>query len=78
MSAQIPMATLEPLEVATKLGIPLHAIAVRLDVTDRWARELVRNPRHRRRVLLAELEIALEHLRFEASVASLFTRGVPL
>jgi hypothetical protein len=36
-----------------------------------WARQLARNPRHARRVFIAELEAALEQQRFELALEGL-------
>jgi hypothetical protein len=51
---------LQPLEIARRLDVPLRAISIRLGITERWLRELARNPRHARRVRVAELQAALE------------------
>ena len=65
------IAPLEPLEIARRQGIPLREVAVRLGVTTDWLRHLARNPRHARRVRVAELEAALEQQRLELSLESL-------
>jgi hypothetical protein len=75
MPAQTPLPELEPLEITRRLGIPVDQVALRLDVTTCWARQLAKNPTHRRRVLIAELEVALEHIRLAASLASMLPSG---
>lgn len=60
----------DPIELAKAFGVPQTAFALRLHVTPDWARRLAADPRHRRRVLVAVLEAALEKER----LAHLFER----
>jgi hypothetical protein len=53
-----------PLELAKVFGVPQTQVALRLGVTPDWARRLARNPRHARRVRVAELEAILAQERF--------------
>jgi len=55
---------LTPLDIAKHFNVPLSEVSVRLGVTMDWARQLARNPRHARRVFMAELAAALEQQRF--------------
>ena len=75
MATQAPLPPLQPLEICRRLGIPIDQVALRLDVTTCWTRKLAQDPRHRRRVLIAELETALEHVRLAASLASMLPPG---
>lgn len=68
MSRPIPP---KPLELAKALSVPQYEIAVRLGVTTDWLRRLARNPRHTRRVRVAELEAALAQERLALSLESL-------
>ena len=61
----------KPLELAQSLGVPPYEIAVRLGVTTDWLRRLARNPRHTRRIRVAELEAVLERERLALSLESL-------
>lgn len=49
-----------PLELAKIFRVPQIEIAVRLGCTPSWIRVLARDPRHARRIRLAELEAILE------------------
>ena len=51
---------LDLLSLRKQLGIPPHAVAARLGVMSDWYRQLAKNPKHYRRVLLATLEAAIE------------------
>lgn len=62
---------LKPLEIARRQGIPLSEVALRLRITPDWLRRLASNPRHTRRVRIAELEAVLEHERLAQTVESL-------
>lgn len=71
MSTRAPFAPLQPLELTRRLGIPLDEVSLRLRVSENWLRQLAKNPLHRDRVLLAELEVATEHVRLKTSLSSL-------
>ncbi len=60
-----------PLEIAKSLGVPQAEIAARLGVTLEWLRHLARDPRHTRRIRVADLEAVLEQQRLELSLESL-------
>ncbi len=60
-----------PLELARYFGVPLGEVSVRLGVTRDWLRHLARDPRHSRRIRVAELEAVLEQQRLELSLESL-------
>jgi hypothetical protein len=60
-----------PLEIAKSLGVPQADIAARLGVTSVWLWRLAKDPRHTRRVRVAELEAVLEQQRLELSLESL-------
>jgi hypothetical protein len=62
------MPEIEPTLLAQLLRVPQRDVAVRLGITSSWARQLSRDPRHTRRVLLAVLEAAVERLRLEEIV----------
>lgn len=62
---------LRPLDIARSLGVLQRDVACRLGVTTDWLRRLAKDPRHERRVRVAELEVALEHERFALTVHSL-------
>jgi len=51
---------LPPLEIARRLQVPLREVSLRLGVTERWLRQLARNPQHFRRVRIAELQAVLD------------------
>lgn len=72
MSKSIP---LKPLALARSLGVPQRDIALRLGVTTDWLRRLATDPRHIRRVRVAELEAVLEQERFALTVESLIAPG---
>jgi hypothetical protein len=61
----------KPLELAHSLGVPPYEVAVRLGITTDWLRRLARNPRHTRRIRVAELEAVLERERLALSLESL-------
>lgn len=52
-----------PLTLAKMLGVPQIEVAFRLRVTPDWLRHLARRQNHRRRVLVAVLETALQQER---------------
>jgi hypothetical protein len=52
-----------PLEIAKLLGVQQEEVAFRLRVTPDWLRHLARRQDHRRRVLVAVLEAALQQER---------------
>jgi hypothetical protein len=52
-----------PLELAKLMGVPQAEIARRLRTTPDWMRQLARRKDHRRRVLVAVLEAALQQER---------------
>jgi hypothetical protein len=56
-------ATSSPLALAKILGVPQTEVAFRLRVTPDWPRHLARRKDHRRRVLVAVLEAALQQER---------------
>ncbi len=58
----------DPGLLAQLLGVPKRDVAVRLGVTSSWVRQLAKDPRHSRRVLVAILEAAVERLGFEETV----------
>ncbi len=60
-----------PLEIAKSLGVLQTDIAARLGVSLAWLRHLAKDPRHKRRVLVAELEAVLEQQRLELSLEGL-------
>ena len=62
---------LKPLEIARRQKIPLSEVAIRLRVTPDWLRRLARDPRHARRIRVAELEAVLEQERLALSLQSL-------
>jgi hypothetical protein len=66
---------LEPLEICRRQRIPLDQVALRLRVTPDWLRRLARNPKHTRRIRVAELEAALEQERLALSLQSLLPEG---
>ena len=59
---------IDPGLLAHILRVPQRDLAVRLGVTSSWVRQLARDPRHTRRVLVAVLEAAAERLRLEEAV----------
>ncbi len=59
---------IDPGLLAHILCVQQRDLAIRLDVTSSWVRQLARDPRHSRRVLLAVLEIAADRLRLEEAV----------
>ncbi len=61
----------KPLELAQTFDVPPYEVAVRLGVTTDWLRRLARNPRHTRRIRVAELEAVLERERLAISLESL-------
>jgi hypothetical protein len=63
--------TLEPLDIARSVGVPLADVAMKLRVTPDWLRKLARDPKHRRRVFVAELETLLEREKLALSLESL-------
>ena len=66
---------LKPLDIAKYFGVPLTEVSLNLGVTPDWTRHLARNPRHRRRVFVAELEAVLEQQRLELALESLMRSG---
>ncbi len=62
---------LKPLEIARRQKIPLSEVAIRLRVTPDWLRRLARDPRHARRIRVAELEAVLEQERLALSLQGL-------
>jgi hypothetical protein len=62
---------LKPLELAKSAGVSPREIALRLGITRDWLRRLADNPRHARRIRIAELETVLEHERMAETVESL-------
>ncbi len=62
------MKPIDPIILAQLLGVRQREIAARLDVSSAWIRLLCRDPKHHRRVTLAILEAATEHLRLEEAV----------
>jgi hypothetical protein len=52
-----------PLQLAKMCGVPQTEVARRLRVTPDWMRQLARRQNHRRRVLVAVLEAALQQER---------------
>jgi hypothetical protein len=62
---------LPPLEIARRLQIPIREVSLRLGVTQDWLRRLARNPRHARRIRVAELEAALEREQLALAVEHL-------
>jgi hypothetical protein len=59
----------DPNLLAALLRVPQRDLALRLGVTSSWVRQLARDPRHSRRVLVAILESAAEKLRLEEAIA---------
>ena len=59
------------LTLAKSLGVPQYEIAARLGITEEWLRKLAKNPRHARRVRVAELSACLEQERLALSLESL-------
>jgi hypothetical protein len=72
MASHIPF---EPLDIARSAGVPLADVAIKLRVTPDWLRKLAKDPRHRRRVFVAELETLLERERLALSLESLVPGG---
>jgi hypothetical protein len=68
----VPLA---PLEISRRQRISLDEVALRLRVTTDWLRRLARNPRHARRIRVAELEAALEQEKLYLSLQSLLPEG---
>jgi hypothetical protein len=62
---------LPPLEIARRLQVPFKEVSLRLGVTQDWLRRLARNPRHARRIRVAELEAALEREQLALAVEHL-------
>jgi hypothetical protein len=62
---------LKPLELAKIFGVTRREIALRLNVTPDWLRILAENPRHTRRIRIAELEAILDYERMAETVESL-------
>jgi hypothetical protein len=63
--------TLKPLELAKNFGVSRREIALRLGITPDWLRRLADDPRHARRIRIAELEAILEQELTAATVESL-------
>jgi hypothetical protein len=57
------MHTISPLQIAKLIGVHQTEIARRLRTTPDWMRQLARRQDHRRRVLVAVLEAALQQER---------------
>jgi hypothetical protein len=57
------VAKSRPLDIEKMLGVPQAEVAFRLRITPDWLRQLGRRKDHRRRVLVAVLEAALEQER---------------
>jgi hypothetical protein len=55
----------DPRLIARILRVPRRDLATRLGVTSNWVRQLARDPRHSRRILVAVLEVAADRLRAE-------------
>lgn len=64
----------KPLELAKSLGVPPREIALWLGITPDWLRRIASNPRHTRRIRIAELEAVLAHERLAQTVESLLCR----
>jgi hypothetical protein len=62
---------IKPLDIAKFFNVPLDEVYCRLGVSRERARQLVKNPKHRRRCFVAELEACLEQQRLELSLESL-------
>jgi hypothetical protein len=71
-----PAPEIKPLDIARRFGVPLSEVYVRLGVSQNRARQIARDPRHARRVFVAELEAALEQQKLELSLESLFGKGL--
>lgn len=61
----------KPLTLSKNAGIPRREIAARVGVSVDWLRHLARNPRHARRVQVAELEAVLEQEKLALSLESI-------
>ena len=59
---------IDPSLLAHILSVPQRELAIRLGVTSSWVRQLARDPRHSRRVLVAVLEVAAERIRVEEAL----------
>jgi len=55
----------DPRLIGRILQVPQRDLAIRLGVTSNWVRQLARDPRHSRRILVALLEVAADRLRAE-------------
>jgi hypothetical protein len=66
-----PAVDIKPLDIAKFFRVPLDEVYCRLGVSRARARQLVKNPKHRRRCFVAELEAVLEQQRLELSLESL-------
>ena len=66
---------LKPLEIARRQKIPLSEVAIRLRITPDWLRRLARDPRHARRIRVAELEAVLEQEKLALSLQSLLSES---
>jgi hypothetical protein len=62
---------LKPLDLAKHFGVRREDVSIRLGVTPDWLTKLARNPRHARRVFVAELEAVLEQQKLELTLESL-------
>lgn len=59
---------IDPGLLARMLNVRQRELAVRLGITSSWVRQLAKDPRHSRRVLIAILEEAAEKLRLEEAM----------
>jgi hypothetical protein len=62
---------LKPLDLARHFGVPRGEVSIRLGITPDWLTKIARDPRHARRVLVAELEAVLEQQKLELTLESL-------
>jgi hypothetical protein len=70
-----PQMPLRPLDLIKSLGVPTYEVAARLGITPTWLRQLAKNPRHTRRIRVAELEACLEKEKLALSLESLLNPG---
>ena len=64
-----------PLQLARSLGVPLQEVSLRLGVTRDWLRKLAQDPRHSRRIRVAELAACLETEKLRLTLESLIPPG---
>jgi hypothetical protein len=62
---------IQPLDIAKFFRVPMDEVYCRLGVSRERARQLIKNPKQRRRCFVAELEACLEQVRLEWSLESL-------